>query len=234
MTITNQGAPARGRTDQSAPTTRLPSTRERRPALAALAVLLIAGGAVLAGWLALRQSQTESYLYISEQVNKGEQVTSQALGSTDLPAEGVPYILESDIEDVVGSYAQVDLVPGTVLTPSMLGDEPELASGNSLIGLSLEPGFVVDDVSPGDPVSVVLMNPNGNTHTPEQVTSGVVRSVEQSDTGSALVSVEVGSECAAVFTVGAAQGDVALATDAPQDEGAKRCGPAEPAEDQSN
>jgi hypothetical protein len=229
MTITNQGPPARGRTGQSAPATRLPSTRERRPALAALAVLLIAGGAVLAGWLALRQSQTESYLYISEQVDKGEQVTAQALGSTELPADGVPYILESDIDEVVGSYAQVDLVPGTALTRSMLGDEPELAQGSQMIGLSLEPGFAVDDLSSGDPVTVVLMNPNGTTHTPEQITSGIVRDVERSDTGGALVSVEVDRECAAVFAVGAAQGDVALATDAPQDEGAARCGSDEPA-----
>jgi hypothetical protein len=223
MTITNQGTPRRGRNSPTAPATRLPSARERRPALAALAVLLIAGGAVLAGWLALRQSQTESYLYIADPVDKGERITGQALGSTDLPAEGVPYILESDAAEVVGQYAQVDLVPGTVLTRSMLGQEPELGQGRSLIGLALEPGFVVDDVSPGDPVTLVLINPNGNTHRPEQVTSGVVRDVEKSDSGSALVSVEVLRECAPDFTVGAANGDVALAMDAPQDEGVERC-----------
>ena len=227
MTITNQGPPARGRTASAAqPTTRLPSTRERRPALAALAVLLIAGGAVLAGWLALRQSQTESYLYISDPVDKGERITGQALSSTDLPAEGVPYILESEADEVVGQYAQVDLVPGTVLTRSMVGAAPELAPGRSLIGLALEPGFVVDDVSSGDPVTVVLFSSDGNSHQPEEITSGVVRDVEKSESGNALVTVEVLRNCAPDFTVGAARGDVALATDAPQDEGVERCGAA--------
>ncbi len=50
MTVTNQpsGRKSKGAAAAPAPT-RLPSTRERRPALFALAVLLIAGGAVLAG-----------------------------------------------------------------------------------------------------------------------------------------------------------------------------------------
>ncbi len=76
MTITNQPPSGNGRKKaaKTATPNRLPSARERRPALAALAVVLIAGGAVLAGWLALRQSQTDSYLIITNEVLEGEQI----------------------------------------------------------------------------------------------------------------------------------------------------------------
>ena len=86
MTVTNQPS---GRQSQRAsaapPPTRLPSTRERRPALAALAVLLIAGGAVLAGWLALREGHTSSYLVIRDEVSVNEQIGASDLGVIELP-----------------------------------------------------------------------------------------------------------------------------------------------------
>jgi hypothetical protein len=223
MTITNQPTPApkRGRTT-SAPATRLPSTRERRPALAALAVLLIAGGAVLAGWLALRQSHTESYLYIKDTVSEGEQIQSADLNIVELPADKEAFIPSSQRDEVEGSFAQVDLQPGTVLTDNMIGAAPTLEPGRKLIGLSLEPGFSVQGLSTGDPVTVVLKNAGGG-QAPVQFTTGVVRSVDKDDSGSLLVDVEIDSECAPDFAIGASDSQVVLASDAPDDQ-AVPCG----------
>jgi len=210
MTVTNQPPAGRSRRT-STPTTRLPSTRERRPALAALAVLLIVGGAVLAGWLALRESHTDAYLRVVKTVHEGEQINQSDLGEIDLPAGSGDFVPSAERSQVVGSYAQADLVAGTVLVDQdMVGDAPLLGDDQVRVGLDLQPGQYPPGVQVGDDVIVALLPGDGDSTTPQYVASGVVREVKSSDTGGSFVAVVIGNTCAEQFLTGASNGDVAI------------------------
>jgi hypothetical protein len=96
-------------TTQSAPS-RLPSTRERRPALIALAIVLIVGGALASGWLALQSGDRAYFLQVSQDVAQGEDLTPEKLQRVSLPEGfdgGVPVGRE---DEVVGSPAATRLI----------------------------------------------------------------------------------------------------------------------------
>lgn len=219
MTITNQPTGRKRQKAAPAASSRLPSARERRPALAALAVLLIAGGAVLAGWLALRQSQTASYLMITSPVSEGEQIEGSNLGRIELPKEGVNFVSFDDASSIVDTYAQADLLKGTVLAPGMTGDRPELRQDESRIGLELGPDQYPRGLTLGDQVNVLLLDGSGENNAARLSTTGVVRYLNASDTGSgAEIDVVIASECSAEFASGSTDNQVTLAqisSDAP-------------------
>ncbi len=215
MTITNQPPPGgrRGRGGNAPPTTRLPSSRERRPALAALAVLLIAGGAVLAGWLALRQSQTESYLVVDQTIHYGDQIERGDLRTIELPADSGDFILASQRNEVIDSYARVELVPNTVLAGGMYGDAPELAGDQDIVGLNLDPSQYPKTLKPGDSVVVVRSDQDGN---PLRLTGGTVRGARASDTGDgSVLDVVMSNRCSAEFATSSSLGDVEVVEVAP-------------------
>lgn len=63
---------------------------------------------------------------------------------------------ESQLDQVVGQVALVDLDPGTLLSRSVVADRPALDPGEGVVGLSLEPGgYPALGIAPGDRVSVV-------------------------------------------------------------------------------
>lgn len=225
MTVTNQPSGKKGR--RSAPAaapTRLPSTRERRPALAALAVLLIAGGAVLAGWLALREGHTDSYLVIRDEVRVGQPISSGDLGEIELPTgSGGDFVLASRRDEVDGSYAQTDLLPGSPVIAAMYGKEPALPEGTSRIGLSLAQGRYPPSITVGTDVTIVVLNPSGDGDASLGTATGVVRDVQSAGTGQGvIVDVVVSLECNTVLTAAAANGDVALNM-VPPDDAALTC-----------
>lgn len=220
MTVTNQPSGRKSKRAAATPTpTRLPSTRERRPALAALAVLLIAGGAVLAGWLALREGHTSSYLVIRDKVSVNQQITSSDLGVIELPtSSGGDFVVAAKRDAVVGSYALADLLPGSPVVGGMYGKEPSLPPGASRIGLSLAAGRYPPSLSIGDNVTIVVLDPSGNTNDAQGTAVGLVRDVQSAGTGQGVVVDAVVSEqCNTVLTAAAANGDVALNLLAPGD-----------------
>ena len=63
---------------------------------------------------------------------------------------------ESQMTQVIGQVALVDLAPGTLLSRSVVADRPALDPGEGVVGLSLEPGgYPALGLAPGDRVSVV-------------------------------------------------------------------------------
>ena len=106
---------------------RLPSTRERRPALAALAVLLILGGAVASAWLAMRAGHRAEFVQVSAEVGQGEEITDEDLDTVELPEDFDGAVPESDLEDLVGQYASTPWTPGMVVMDSMVVEKNELS-----------------------------------------------------------------------------------------------------------
>jgi hypothetical protein len=70
--------------------------------------------------------------------------------------EAVARLSESQMSEVVGRVALVDLAPGTLVTRSVVADRPALQQGEGLVGLSLDPGGYPDlGLAPGDRVTIV-------------------------------------------------------------------------------
>ncbi|WP_051426173.1 SAF domain-containing protein [Jiangella gansuensis] len=140
-----------------ADTGRLPSPpRQRRPALAALAVLLIAGGAAVAALLAMRVDERTPVLMLRGDVAAGQQITEQHLETTQVASELDTLIPESQLDQVVGQYARVSLRSGQLIDTTMLGPSGLLTDGTAAVGASLAPGFLpAGGLQEGDVVDLV-------------------------------------------------------------------------------
>ena len=114
-TSTSNGAPGR-----------LPSTRERRPALAALAVILILGGALASAWLAMQAGHRSEFVQVKSEVGQGEEIKDEDLTTVELPEDFEGGVSESDRDDLVGQYATTPWTPGMVITESMVTEKDAL------------------------------------------------------------------------------------------------------------
>ena len=132
--------------------TRLPSARERRPALAALAVLLIVGGAFASGFLALQAGNRADYLRISDDVPQGAEITEDQVETVSLPEDMDGVVSADNLDEVVGLRAVTHLLPGTILTEDMVTKEAGVAPGMEEVPLNVE--NVAPGLTSGDSVKV--------------------------------------------------------------------------------
>ncbi|RMI36967.1 hypothetical protein, partial [Actinomadura harenae] len=120
---------------------RLPSApRERRPALAALAVLLVLGGALASAYLVMASGQRVSAIRIAQPVAAGQRIPMSALQEVQVGDTGIEYIAWSERAKVAQTYAAVPLVRGALLTNTMVSRTNGAAQGRMVVGLSLKPG----------------------------------------------------------------------------------------------
>ena len=113
MALSQNGRSSRRRTNdagQPQPTRQareagghLPSApRERRPLLAALAVLLIVGGALLAGLLAMRLDQRVQMLAAKDTIKAGQVIDKEDLVSASVSSDLTTLVRADQIDQVVG------------------------------------------------------------------------------------------------------------------------------------
>jgi hypothetical protein len=121
---------------------RMPSApRERKPALAALAVLLVALGAVAAGYLVINAGHRVGAVEITQQVGQGQRIPASAIKEVEIASNsGINYVAWQYANRVAGVYAAVQIPAGTLLTPAMTTATNNLAAGKVQVGLSLKPG----------------------------------------------------------------------------------------------
>ncbi|MGW6703695.1 hypothetical protein ACWGDE_02200 [Streptomyces sp. NPDC054956] len=134
---------------------RLPSSgRERKPALAALAVLLILIGALGATVLVLRAGERIEVVRISGDIPAGKSVTDATMTSVlvaDDPA--VHYVRWEQREALKALQAKNSLVKGTIAIGEMFTDVKGLPDGKAFVGLSLKDGQYPAGLKPGDHVA---------------------------------------------------------------------------------
>ncbi len=111
--------------EPTAPTgRRVPSApRERKPVLAALAVLLIAGGALGAGFLVTQNARRVAAIEIVTQVGQGQKIP--------------PW---SEASQVARFYAANAIPPGTLLNGAMVIRASGVTVGKAVLGLALKDG----------------------------------------------------------------------------------------------
>ena len=124
----------------TAPGSRRPPqvARERKPALAALALLLIASGALGAAYLVLQNGHRVAAIEVTQQLGAGERIPPAALREVDIAAGGgLSYVPWSQAGQVTQFYAATAIPPGTLLTSPMVARVNGLASGKAVVGLAL-------------------------------------------------------------------------------------------------
>ena len=148
------GARSSGKTPAGG--SRLPASRERRPALAALAVILILLGAAGSALIALRSGDRADFVAIADDaLAPGHKIERKDLARGDLAGATGGLVLWSDVDKYVGRYTTSWLYQGQFVTDANFTTDP-IPEGGALVGVSLESGRAPSEtILPGDIVRVI-------------------------------------------------------------------------------
>ncbi|MEU1872126.1 hypothetical protein AB0D47_10665 [Streptomyces sp. NPDC048376] len=135
---------------------RLPSPpRERKPALAALAVLLILVGALGATMLVLRAGDRVEAIQLTADIKAGESITDANIKSVMVNDDsGANFVAWSQREGLKKLQAKSTLYKGTVVVGEMFADKSGMEEGKATVGVSLKEGQYPKGLDSGDNVAV--------------------------------------------------------------------------------
>lgn len=136
---------------------RLPTPpRERKPALAALAVLLILVGALGVTTLVLRAGDRIEVIQLTETVPAGGTVSAGAITPVMVNEDsGAHFVRWEQREALMKQHvAKSTLYKGTVLVGEMFGESSGLEQGEAIVGVSLKEGQYPATLETGDHVAV--------------------------------------------------------------------------------
>ncbi|MGV9952910.1 hypothetical protein ACWDU0_13555 [Streptomyces cellulosae] len=121
---------------------RLPTPpRERKPALAALAVLLILVGALGATMLVLQAGDRIEVVKITEEIPAGQSVDGSNTTSVMVAEDpGIHYVQWSQLDALKKLKAVTTIPAGVVAVGEMFGSEAKVPEGKALVGVSLKEG----------------------------------------------------------------------------------------------
>ncbi|MEV5425041.1 hypothetical protein AB0K85_19935 [Streptomyces cellulosae] len=121
---------------------RLPTPpRERKPALAALAVLLILVGALGATMLVLQAGDRIEVVKITQEIPAGQAVNDSNTTSVMVAEDpGIHYVQWSQLAALKKLKAVTTIPAGVVAVGEMFGEEAKVPEGKALVGVSLKEG----------------------------------------------------------------------------------------------
>lgn len=180
-------------------TGRLPrQPRQRRPVMAALGVLVLAGGAVAGYFGMVEVSQRHPMLVAARDIPVGKQITAEDLTSAPAGVDGaIAALPASRATSVVGRYAVVEVKAGTLLPGTAVGDARRPGPGEALVPVALKPGQVpARGLRAGDLVEVMP------TATDQPLTSADAKKQSSSADGAVGIPALVDQAAAAVNSDG--------------------------------
>ena len=206
---------------------RLPTARrERKPALAAFALLLIIGGALAAGLLVVQSGKRVTAIEISQQVGAGQRIPLGAMQQIQVASgTGLDYVPWTESGQVARFYAATMIPPGTLLTGAMVARVSGIAAGRDILGLALKDGQLPAQLKAGDHVGLYAVSgqaggsagcprAGGAALTGDAVIVSVLTpangSLAGSSSGTTDVTVAVSPADAGAVACGAAAGNVAV------------------------
>ncbi|POX56409.1 hypothetical protein C3489_04970 [Streptomyces sp. Ru71] len=143
---------------------RLPTPpRERKPALAALAVLLILVGALGATMLVLRAGDRVEVIQAKGTIEAGESVSDSNVTSVMVAADdSIDYIKWSQLGALKSLKAKSTIYAGTVLVGQMFAAGETTPAGKASVGVALKEGQYPADIKSGDTVAVYNVDAAGS------------------------------------------------------------------------
>ncbi|GGL73577.1 hypothetical protein GCM10010129_16510 [Streptomyces fumigatiscleroticus] len=211
---------------------RLPTPpRERKPALAALAVLLILVGALGATMLVLQAGDRIEVVKVTQPIPVGGSVDDSNVTSVMVAEDdSINYVRWTQL-DALKKLKAVSAIPkGVVVVGEMFGEDAGVAQGKATVGLSLKAGQYPTGLEPGDVVAAYRVgsdsgsgsgsSSSGSSSTTSDsllVDRAVVSSVPNGKSSDDLVSstelpvtLTVDADAAAPLAQAASSGEVAL------------------------
>lgn len=166
---------------------RLPSTpRRRRPAIAALAALLIVGGALIAGVLAVRMDQRVAVVQVARDIGAGTPITEKDLAQTRVSADSLNLVPADRVKEIIGTYAKVNLVKGQLLDSKQITPVTPISADKAAVGVVLVEGRAPAlGLRPSDQVELIRIG-QGNTPPVVIGTAFVLSAPQAAEKGSGL------------------------------------------------
>jgi len=167
---------------------RLPTaSKRRRPALAALAALLVVGGALIAGLLAVRVDDRVAVVQVAHDISVGSKITKDDLAQTRVSGDSLNVIQADQADQIIGkTYAKVNLVKGQLLDQKQITQDSPIADDKAAVGIVLLDGRVpATGLRAGDEVQLIRIG-QGNTQPTPLGEAVVLDSPQAADEGSSL------------------------------------------------
>ncbi|MCX4989230.1 MULTISPECIES: hypothetical protein [unclassified Streptomyces] len=143
---------------------RLPTPpRERKPALAALAVLLILVGALGATMLVLRAGDRIEVVKVTSDIQAGESVGDHVTSVLVADDPSINYVLWKQREGLRSFKAKSPIYEGTVVIGDMFTKGSTLPAGKASVGVSLKEGQYPAGIKSGDTVAVYRVGSSGSS-----------------------------------------------------------------------
>jgi hypothetical protein len=162
---------------------RLPTPpRERKPALAALAVLLILVGALGATMLVLRVGDRVEVVKVTADIQAGESVGNKVTSVMVAADDSINYVRWDQLGTLQSLKARTTIYKGTVVMGQMFAKEEQLPAGKAALGVALKEGQYPADIKPGDHVAAYRVGTNNNSSSSSDADGGTAAS-----SGGALV-----------------------------------------------
>lgn len=168
-----------------------PSARRRNRLAAGVALGAIAIGGNVAVYSALNSS--EPAVQVVRDVAAGEAITSEMLRTVDVDVDATVNVIEgADLKSLVGQYARVRLISGSLVTRQALQAGPLVSVGNAVVAFEVDASELPVGVRERVPVRLVIPADRGDDdQTPVSVDGRVVGFPTESDIGVGTVSVSV-------------------------------------------
>lgn len=180
---------------------RAPSTpRDRKPALAALGLLLVLVGALASVYLQQQAKNRVGVVEIVKLVPQGKSISADDISEVLVAADStISYVTWDQAQSgaLKGYTARTDLVAGTLLIGQMLTTQLPLAPGQEVVGLSLKDGQYPVGIQVGDTVSAYYVSNKNDDKTGQQyltdgfTTQPIVANVRVYDVGQAGTSGDI-------------------------------------------
>ncbi|OUZ11311.1 hypothetical protein BHE97_05610 [Aeromicrobium sp. PE09-221] len=177
--------------------------KRRRPAIAVIGVLLIVGGAALAGLLALRMDSRDPVVVLSTDVPAGTQISTDMLAQTNVASDSGLLIPAGQVDEIVGTYAKTALSEGQLLDTTMLVQSSPFSGDVAQVGVTLAPGRVPVGLRSGDLVRVARLGDGQSPVRP--LATAIVLQTSSGDGGGGLAGGgEAGATASLLVPSGAA------------------------------
>jgi hypothetical protein len=159
-----------------------------------LAVLLMAGGALISAVLVSNVASRTPVVAIASDLRSGDRLSRADVRVVSVALDGqVPAISAERIDEVVGRTLTASLPAGTLLSDNVLSRGAALPDGADVVGMSLEPGaYPISNLVAGDPVRVIAAGGDPDAEGPVGwLTDATVYAVGQPTSGSPTLFVSL-------------------------------------------
>ncbi|MET0663408.1 MAG: SAF domain-containing protein [Ilumatobacteraceae bacterium] len=182
-----------------------PASRRRNRIAAGVALAAIAVGANVLIYSSLNASEPAVQAVVD--VPAGAQITNDMLRTVEVDAPSSVNLVPGDqLDSLVGSYAKVRLVSGSLVTPQSVQASPLVGPGNAVVAIQVDEGALPVGLRERVPVQLVIRAVSGvagpgEATTDPTVIDGVVVALPIATTsalGRQSLSVEVAANAAPV------------------------------------